>query len=79
MVLLLTAPILAACGSATEPGEVSEIVSHDDGLGYLGYGWICHGVGTGDLEMPFEGPDDHTGYTEEECMLPDCHVVGEQK
>ncbi len=56
MVLLLTTLILAACGSTTEPEKVSEIVSHDDGPGYLGYGWICYGVGTGDLEMPFEGP-----------------------
>jgi len=61
--------------TTTGPGEPPPLTSagHDLYAEMGGLCLTCHGPGMGEHEFPVEGPDDHTGRTNEECL--DCHEV----
>ncbi|MBA7474878.1 hypothetical protein ES707_10240 [subsurface metagenome] len=61
--------------TTTGPAEPPPLTSvgHDLYAEMGGLCLTCHGPGMGEHEFPVEGPDDHTGRTNEECL--DCHEV----
>lgn len=61
--------------TTTGPAEPPPLTSvgHDLYAETGGLCLTCHGPGMGEYEFPVEGPDDHTGRTNEECL--DCHEV----
>ena len=61
-------------GPVVEP-PIMTAAGHD-AYAAAGLCLICHGVGTGEDEFPIEGPDDHTGRTEDICL--DCHKLPEE-
>ena len=71
-----TTPTTTEPTTTTGPAEPPLMTSagHAE-YGEMGICLICHGVGTGEDEFPTEGPDDHTGRTEDMCL--GCHLPGE--
>lgn len=64
--------------TTTGPAEPPPLTSagHDLYAEMGGLCLTCHGPGMGEQEFPIEGPDDHTGRTNEECLTTEgCHVL----